>query len=51
MNRVCPPCGHDFATDGFPDDGTVPYEENDRIGTLQFCSEECRDGYKQGEGR
>lgn len=45
MNRRCPVCGHDFATDGVPEGGTVPYEENDAVGTLQFCSEGCRDAY------
>jgi len=48
MNPECPTCGYNWALNGFPDGGNpVPYEENDKLFTLHFCSEECRDEYKQ----
>lgn len=45
MNKNCPVCGDEVFSKGAP----VPYEENDRIGTLHFCSENCRDEFKYPE--
>lgn len=48
MNPVCPVCETDLlesATESDP----VPIEENDKIGTLHFCSDECRDRYVDTE--
>lgn len=43
MNRVCPTCGDEVFKNGDP----IPIEENDKIGTLHFCSEECRGRYDE----
>lgn len=47
MNAACPTCGYHWGKQGTPDGGTVPYEDNDKLFTLHFCSEECRDQYKE----
>lgn len=46
MNAECPVCGYNWATEGMPENGPVPIEENDKIGTLHFCSKECKKEYK-----
>lgn len=45
MNRICPICDADLL-ETEEDSPPVPFEENDRIGTLHFCSEGCCDEYK-----
>ena len=40
MNRICPVCETDLL-----ESGPVPLEDNDKIGTLCFCSESCREQY------
>jgi len=51
MNAACPECGYHWGANGAPDNDEfpVPYEENDKLFTLQFCSVACRDAYKDAE--
>lgn len=48
MNKACPTCEVELLGENNPG-GLVPYEENDLLFTLQFCSEDCRDEYKENE--
>lgn len=45
MNAQCPTCGYNWALNGLPNGGTIPYEENDKMFTLHFCSKECKEMY------
>lgn len=55
MNAACPTCGYHWGANGPKNDTLpVPIEEGldpELIGTLHFCSEDCRDEYKETEGK
>lgn len=48
MNRLCPTCMDPLTKNHSPGDEFVYYEPHDWR-TVAFCSEDCRDEYKENE--